>query len=371
MGLAWVYKVSGAGTADKKPYGGAIVLDDMLKAHDSNSAAMTSSLARLYSQTFVNRRNDPETTPIINISQRTGQIDLTAMLLNGFEDRPLDNYQASWKKNLVKIPAMENGCALWPEKHDEKYWLDLKENDPYTYWSQGQQEPISDASSIFPVDKIVELDEDPDMLATFITCDTAETAEKVNDASVFSLWGIYNIELKAQKTDIYAVHSIHVHEIRVEPDELIEEFELFYNSCLRYPVKPYQVHIEKKSTGGLLLSHFKKRQGLLVVDITRKPGESKTNRFHRAAPYISRGLLSINKNAEHKEKFKKHLKMITFDASQRFDDIADTMADAIRLALDDKVIYLTDVNESAAKNAEILKRSNEIMRSKLRDARGY
>lgn len=362
---------SGAGTSDGKPYGGGIFVDDILKAQDAESRAMKDAIARLHSGTLVNRRNNPNSTPIVNISQRICQDDYTGMLLNGTGDRALDNYQESWRKNLLVIPAMDDaGHALWPEKHKESYWLDLQKNDPITYYAQGQQQPLSSATAIFNVDRIVEMDEDPEILCTAIIGDTAETADRANDASAFTMGGIYEILYKGQKTGELGVHILGLLEIRVEPDELVNEFDQFYAGCLRYPVKPYWIGIEKKSTGGMLISYLKKRQGLIVHDINRTGRTSKTERFKRAAPYMARGLVSINKNFPQKDKLFKHLRAITIDESQRFDDIADTIADFIDLGLEQRLIHRPESNLLINKNAEALKRHNQQMRANLRTLRG-
>ena len=38
------------------------------------------------------------------------------------------------------------------------------------------------------------MEEEPNVLYSFITADTAETSKSYNDATVFSFWGIYEIE---------------------------------------------------------------------------------------------------------------------------------------------------------------------------------
>ena len=340
---------SGAGTADKELYGGAIFLDDMMKAQDAHSAAMTDSVKRVYSQTLVNRRNDPDTTPIICVGQRISQTDLPAMLLDGVDDSALDNYQKQWNNNKVSLPCLdEHNNALWPEKHSKQYLLDLKENDPYTFFSQMQQQPISDSSRIFNTDKIVLTKEDPDMLATFIVCDTAETADRVNDASAFHMFGVYDCKYNNVKNGEIGLHSIACYETRVEPQDLLEEFELFYGACSRHKIRPNRVYIEKKSTGGMLLGFLKDRQGLLVIDILRNARDkigiysthgSKVERFKLAAPYMAKGLFSMTAGCEHQQMVIGQLKKITFSMTQKHDDIADTIADGISIALKDKLIY--------------------------------
>jgi hypothetical protein len=356
---------SGAGTMDKEPYGGAIVLDDMIKAQDSDSAAMLSSLQKVHSQTFVNRRNDPETTPIIHFSQRTSQNDLGGMLENGYNGHPIDVYQKSWKKNAVIIPALDAAeNALWPSKHSKEYLLALKKNDPYTFFSQMQQEPISDSNRIFNTDAILFFKEEPKILATMIVADTAETVERVNCASVFSMFGVYETMFLGKKTGELGLHWLACHQVWVEPEELVSEFESFYVTCLRHKVKPNVAHIEKKSTGSMLLSYFKKRQGLIVVDIKRTAGSgSKTQRFKMAAPYMAKGYISMNEDCEHRKMCTDHLKLITFGGSQPSDDIADTLADGSRLGLDEKVLYNSSNSSKYDSVADEIARENEARRA--------
>lgn len=346
----------GAGMTGNVPYGGAIILDDMLKTEDAFSVAVRSRVVRVYSQTLVNRRNSPEATPIIHIAQRIGQEDLAGCLFNGYRGHAIDVYQDEWKENAVIIPALDAaGNALWPSKHSKEYLEKLKVEDEYTFYTLFQQNPISPSNRIFKVEHIKELKEEPKMLATFITGDTAETADEVNDATVFSMWGVYEVEFAHQKVGMLGLHSINCHETRVEPEDLEEEFEEFYAGCLRHPVKPSRVFIEKASTGTSLIGAIRNKPGLIVIDIQRKGGTregwnvSKTKRFVKAAPYIMKGQVSIMRNAYHLEKFKQHLNAITLDGGQKHDDIADTFTDAVRLALDEQVIYN---NNTQSQNSE-------------------
>ncbi len=364
---------SGAGTADKELYGGAIFIDDMTKAQDAHSNAMRDNVRRVYSQTLVNRRNDPETTKIICVGQRISQTDLPAMLLDGVDGSALDNYQEQWNKNKVALPCLdENNSALWPDKHNKQYLLDLKANDPYTFFSQMQQQPISDSSRIFNTEKILLMKEEPDMLDTFIVCDTAETADRVNDASVFHMFGVYEGMYKGSKTGEIGLHSISCYETRVEPQDLLEEFELFYTSCSRHRVRPSRVYIEKKSTGGMLLGFLKNRQGLLIIDILRNAKEkigiysthgSKVERFKLAAPYMSKGLFSMNAGCEHQKMVLNHLNQVTFSMTQKHDDIADTIADGISIALIDRLIYN---NSSMSYENDVVDKVSSINASRRR-----
>ena len=364
---------SGAGTSDKELYGGAIFIDDMTKAQDAHSAAMIDNVRRVYSQTLVNRRNDPDTTPIICVGQRISQSDLPAMLLYGVENSALDNYQKYWNKNKVALPCLDSANnALWPDKHTKQYLLDLKDNDEYTFYSQMQQEPISDSNRIFKVDRILVKKEEPNIIDTFIVCDTAETADRVNDASVFHMFGVYECTYNGSNTGEIGLHSISCYETRVEPQDLLEEFELFYTSCVRHKVRPSRVYIEKKSTGGMLLGFLRNRQGLMVMDILRNANDKigaysthgpKVERFKKAAPYVAKGLLSITAGAEHQKMIIDHLNTITFSMTQKHDDIADTIADGISIALIDKMIYNNKAVSSSSSVSDKISSINRLRRS--------
>lgn len=351
----------GAGLTSDVPYGGFICLDDMIKATEVHSATIRGNFQRLYSGTLLNRRNNPKKTPMIVCGQRTHQEDPIGMLQNGVDGQALDVYQKEWNANALVIPSLDSADnALWPEKHDKEYLHKLRDEDPWTFWAIFQQAPISSANRIFNTDAILRVREEPTIIATFVTVDTAETADKVNDASVFSFWGVYEPVFMGKKTGDLAIHSIGCHEVWVEPQDLMEEFELFYGACLRHNTIPEKIFIEKKSTGGMLLGFLKQRQGLILIDVKRDAGSgSKTARFHRVAPYVSRGLVSINEDSQHLTKFIKHLDGITFEESQKTDDIADTFADAITFALIEKIIYNNDVKSS---NSDEIKKVSALNR---------
>ncbi len=367
---------SGAGTSDKDPYGGLIALDDMVKATDAHSLAMQTNFARLFSGTLINRRNDAQTTPIVYIGQRIGENDPPGMLLNGFDDHPLDNYQSAWKKNAIVLPALDvHNHALWPEKHSTEYLLDLKQNDPWTFSSIFQQDPQPDSTRIFMTNRIKLFNKDPDIKATFIVIDTAETADEVNDATVFHLFGVYECEYNGQKTGVLGLHSLACYEVRVEPHELVSEFETFYAAAMRFPVRPDRVYCEKKSTGAMLLSFLGDRQGIIVIDIGRNnvhkrkdhlsvvTVNSKLERFKFTAPFVAKGQFSMTKGAEHEKLVIDHLSKITIGMSQRHDDIADTISDGITIALIDRLVYNNNTVQQSSKVVSRIVAANRYRRS--------
>jgi hypothetical protein len=84
---------------------------------------------------------------------------------------------------------------------------------------------------------------------------------------------------------------------------------------------------------------------------------------------MSRGLVSMNEDCQHLTKCIRQLNDITFEESQKHDDIADTLADAIQFALIDKTIYNNDVKSI---NSEKVKKVLEInRRRRLAADKGY
>lgn len=115
---------------------------------------------------------------------------------------------------------------------------------------------------------------------------------------------------------------------------------------MKHPVKPTMVGIEKKSTGVTLLSVLSEYQGLHLIEIERtKASGSKTARFLEAQPYIAQRLVSLPTYGKHTAMCIEHCKKITANNAHRFDDIADTLYDAVKIALIDKVIQTRVVSK--------------------------
>jgi hypothetical protein len=171
---------------------------------------------------------------------------------------------------------------------------------------------------------------------TFLTVDTAETSKEINDATVFSLWGLYKIEHFSNETELYGLHWLNCVEIFVEPKDLQAEFMQFYAAATRFKL-PSFVCIEKKSTGVTLVSVLNMIQGLNIisVDRTSKSG-SKTDRHISMQQYINNKLITLPYGAPHVKMCIDHMVKINAAGTQRRSDIADSAFDAIRMVYQDK-----------------------------------
>lgn len=319
----------GAGIPDVDRFGGSIIIDDIQKASEVSSDKYRSSIKNWWSETLHSRVNNPR-TPIIVIGQALHEDDVVQNLMNGHDG---DHY------NAIIIKALdEANNALMPSQHTKEQLLNMKEVMPYVFASQYQQNPIPAGGGLFRENWFHPLlDEIPDNIEfTFITVDTAETEKTYNDATVFSFWGVYKIKSGDIETDTYGLHWMDCDQLWIEPKDLQNELMGFYESSMRFKVKPSMVAIEKKSTGVTLISNLKQIPGMRIVEIQRtKDGGSKTTRFIEMQPYIASKRITLHINSKHASMCIEQMKKITANDSHRYDDIADTVYDAIRLALID------------------------------------
>jgi hypothetical protein len=126
---------------------------------------------------------------------------------------------------------------------------------------------------------------------------------------------------------------------------------------MRHPVAPKLIAIEKKSTGGTLLSLIDDIRAIQLRDIprTRESG-NKTKRFLEAQPYVAERRVSFTNGARHVKMCLDHMSKITANETHRWDDIADTLADAIKFGLIDKTII--NISEHKTQYEELAKNLN-------------
>ncbi len=348
-----------AGSPGLDRFSGGIILDDCHKPDEAHSQTIREGVIENYRETLQQRARGVN-VPFIYIGQRVHEADLADYLIRGE-----DGY--TWDK--VILPAIDAaGNALYPEAFPLASLLIKKERDPYVFASQLQQDPIPSGGGLFKPDWFCILEHEPTMLCTFITADTAETSKSWNDATVFSFFGIYEIENFGKKTGEMGLHWLDCMEIRVEPKDLKDNFIAFYTDCMRHPMPPRMAAIEKKSTGVTLVSVLKEFRGLSIREIERsRASGSKTQRFLSIQPIIASKLVSFTEGAKHKDMCVNHMAKITANESHRSDDIADTLADGVRLALIDKSVY--SISNKDTEQDEILRSMSEDFDQTLAAAR--
>ena len=330
-----------AGLPNMDRFSGAIILDDMHKPDEVHSDTIRQGVIDNYRETILQRPRGPN-VPIICIGQRLHEDDLPAYMLSGNDER-------HWKPVVIKaIDAAGN--ALYPDLNSLESLREKQEKNPYVFASQYQQDPIPAGGALYKAANFPILDEEPNILCTFITADTAETSKSYNDATVFSFWGVYKIEIAGQDTGQLALHWLNCEELRIEPKDLQDAFISFYGECMLHPIRPLVAAIEKKSTGVTLISSLESMRGLHVRDIKRtKASGSKTERFLELQPIVASKLISFPDGARHVQMCIDHLLKITANNTHRHDDICDTLYDAAKIALIDRTLYVEGVHEKENK----------------------
>jgi len=335
-------------------FSGAVIMDDMHKPDDVFSDTIRQGVIDNYSNTIKPRPRGPN-VPLIFIGQRLHEDDLAQYLIDG-----RDGYD--WRKVILKS-IDEAGNALCPNINSLQMLRIEQETNPYVFSSQYQQTPSPAGGGIFKPEWFHIIDEEPRIIETFLTIDTAESAKEWADATSFSFWGIYKINHKGIDTDQYALHWLMAQELRIEPKDLESEFFSFYAQCMRYKVKPKCVAIEKKSTGVTLASTLKSVQGLRTIDIERtKASGSKTARYFEMQKYIASRHISLPAEAKHTKTVLEHMRKITANDTHKNDDLCDNCYDAIKLALIDKTLINPNATTYTDLGKSVYETQNQVDR---------
>jgi predicted phage terminase large subunit-like protein len=345
---------------------GAILMDDMHKPKEVFSPTIRQGIVDNYSLTIKSRARGPN-VPSLYIGHMLHEEDLPSFLKNGGDGN-------KWAQ--VILPAEDDHGNILDEGITTRAFLNNeKEKNAYVYWSQYQQKPQSPGGSIFQREFFVLRDSEPKMLATFLTCDTAETSKDYNDATVFSFWGIYKLTLNNIDMDMYGLHWIDCVELRVEPKDLEPEFWQFYTRCMRHDVKPQLVAIEKKSTGTTLISTLDTIPGLRIIPIERtRISGNKITRYNEMQKDFASKKVSLPAEGEHTETCIKHMLSLTRNGAHAHDDIADTAYDAWKITYLDKIVLCG--TEARARHEETAsnimggyQRANSLQSAMLGDIR--
>lgn len=335
-------------------FSGCMVIDDIHKPDEVNSDSIRERVINNYHGTLDTRFRSP-TVPRILIGHRLREDDLTGRLLEGMDGH-------DWE-SVIFTPFDEAGNEVYPEVSPRDKMIIKSKIDPYTYASQYLQNPTPPGGGVFKKEYFRVDDFDQEMICTFMTIDTAETNKDYNDATVFSFWGVHHIKNSYVETGQYGLRWIDCLEVRIEPKDLYDEFLQFYSACMRYKVPPNVIAIEKKSTGVTLSSIMKEMRGVRIMDINRtRASGSKSSRYLEASPYVASGLISLPMNAKHTKMCIEHCSKITLNDTHRHDDIADTLYDAIKIALIDKTILAMTKHSDTKKDDKLNYLSNQINR---------
>lgn len=297
-------------------WGGALIIDDYLKADNFNSEVEKQNCVDVYTNTLKSRRNNPN-TPIICIAQRLATDDLVGWLkANEAED---------W--DFFSLPTLnEEDKSIWEAIVPSKDLIKMRETNPFLFYSQYQQEPIILGGSVIKEDWFrfypsVEVD----YKRMFMTADTALKVKECNDYTAIALWGI------TTHNELYLIDMLHG---KWEAPDLERQFISFWNKWRKGIgiTKPNSVYIEDKASGTGLIQSIKRQGGVPVI--AYEPEKDKLTRVMDVTPYIESGCLylPIGKEYQISKDLLSECVAFTADDSHAHDDMVDCMTMALNIA---------------------------------------
>ena len=310
QGLGGTITGFGAGKA-RDTFGGAIIIDDPLKASDASSQLILSRCVDYYNGVLKSRRNNVKSTPIILIMQRLHRDDLSGWILQNESD--------TWH-HLV-LPAIDdNNEIINPMTMSFQELERLRIVDPFTYYSQYQQQPITASGGIIKQDWWVHYDTVKFEIGyNFITADTAFKTHKNNDESVLQLW-------HADESGLYLVDGLFG---KWEFPELTRMLNAFY-SKYKHVVK--EVFVEDKASGTPLVQTLQ-MQGIPATGWNPKDfdfSEDKVGRVNDSAMLIYSGKVKLpNCDKDFCNKLIEQSLLFQRDMSHLHDDHVDAMTMAV------------------------------------------
>lgn len=307
-------------------WGGALIIDDPLKADDYKSEAELANCVDFYTNTLKSRLNNTDKTPIILIMQRLSVDDLTGYILA--------NEAENWEHVKYQGLDEDSEIALWPEKVPATTLLEWKKLLPFFYYSQYQQEPIILGGAVikrewfgyYPVNMQY------DYKRIFIVGDTAMKVKQHNDYSVF---GVFGITMQGK------MHLLDFLRGKWEAPELKKRLVELWNKWVEQGCGA--VYIEDKASGVGLIQELKALTGIPIIGL--KADKDKLTRAESALPHIEAGnvLLPQDPTYGSNPDILSECEAFTRDDSHKHDDIVDVLAYAVQEGLSKMFVSIFDV----------------------------
>lgn len=315
----------GAGIMEEG-WGGAMIIDDPLKADDYKSEAELANCIDFYTNTLKSRLNNTNSTPTILIMQRLSVDDLTGYILaNEAED---------WEHVKYQGLDEDSETALWPEKVPVNTLLEWKKLLPFFYYSQYQQEPIILGGAVIKREwiKYYTVGVEYEYRQIFIVGDTAMKVKQHNDYSVFGVFGV---------TDAGKLHLLDLVRGKWEAPDLKRQLVSLWNVWVEKGCNA--VYIEDKASGIGLIQELKALTGIPIIGL--KADKDKLTRIETALPHIEAGnfLLPQDANYGSNPEILSECEAFTRDDSHKHDDIVDVIGYAIQQGLSKMFVSIFDV----------------------------
>ena len=310
--------ITGFGAGVKgEGFGGALLIDDAMKADNYKSAIEKQNCVDVYTNTLKSRLNSPD-TPIIIIAQRLATDDLIGWL----EQNEADDW------DFFVVPTLtEDDESIWEEQMPTETLKKMRDTNPFLFYSQYQQNPIVIGGTVIKEEwfRFYPTYQNVPFRRLFITADTALKVKEANDYTAIGMWGI------TTHNELYLLDMLHG---KWEAPDLERRFIEFWNKW-RHGVggiRTTGVYIEDKASGTGLIQSIRQKGGLPIIAV--EPEKDKLTRVLDVAPYIEAGNLFLPMSKEYETSKKLIAECIAFTADDRHehDDMVDMMTMALNVA---------------------------------------
>ncbi len=301
----------GAGTFANQ-FGGAIIVDDFLKADNYKSKAEKQNVIDIFENTLRSRKNRPAKDPTIIIAQRLAKDDLI--------DYIKEKYPDDWEFFVIPALNEETGESFWEERYPAKLLLQMKQENPFLYYSQYQQAPIAMGGGVIKHEwwQYYKSIEDTRYRRIYITADTACKTKEWNDFTAIGVFGL-TIGNKLRLLDM--IHAkMEIPELQSTMLALWEKWKHGIGNC-----RCSEILIEDKASGMQLIQQLKRIGGLPIRPV--KPEKDKLSRVYDVIPQIAAGNIELPESENHKisKEFLAEADSFSSDDSHDHDDMVDMM----------------------------------------------
>ena len=312
----------GCGTFDDR-FGGAILVDDFMKADDYRSDAEKQNCIEIFENTLKSRKNRPAKDPTIIIAQRLAKDDLVNYIKEKYPDE--------WDFYVIPAYNEETGESFWEARYPAKFLEQMKEENPFLFYSQYQQEPIAMGGGLFKLSwfRYYKDINDQPYRRIFITADTACKTKEWNDFTAIGVWGV------TQANTLRLLDFVH------GKFEIPELLNVFYNLWDKWKngIKSCRcsaIYIEDKASGTQVIQTLRRKGGLPIMPVV--PEKDKLTRALDAVPQIAAGNVELPESENNPLSKEILVDIVSFsaDMSHKFDDSVDCMLYAIDAAYNTK-----------------------------------
>ena len=308
----------GCGILGAEDFSGFMGIDDAIKPADAASAIERQRRIDYYTETLVNRVNNPR-TPIIIIAQRLHVEDLCGYI----ESTPseLENYE------IIKVPACDEdgNNSIWPEQWSNEYFMKLKEAKPHYFSSQYLQSPTIKGGSVIKSEwfRTYSHLEGIKFKRCFITGDTALKTKEHNDFTVFCVWGVdlysnlYLLDMIRSKWEAPG--------LIVAAKNLWERWKMGINTC-----SCSAFFVEDKSSGISLIQILQNKSGIPVIAF--KVHRDKLTRVETCLDFIQSGMVFLpTRDPKLLDEFLFECESFNRQGTAAHDDIVDNLTMSVSM----------------------------------------